>query len=69
MMDNKLASRLTLAALSLTLLYFVLWLCGPLFFSGSGLWLGLPLWFWLSCVAAPMVLLILLFVWLGGTRG
>ncbi|MBW3140263.1 DUF997 family protein [Ferrimonas balearica] len=68
-MDNKLAGRLAAAALVLTLLYFVLWLCGPLFFANAGLWLGLPAWFWLSCVAAPVVLLILLFIWMGGTRG
>ncbi|MBV7315551.1 hypothetical protein KU855_07730 [Shewanella sp. NIFS-20-20] len=37
--------------------YFLLWAGGPLWLSQSGTWLGMPMWFWGSCVAAPVALL------------
>ncbi|MGI2260315.1 DUF997 family protein [Shewanella sp. GXUN23E] len=52
-------SRLTLA---LTLGYFLLWCAGPLLLADTGLWFGLPFWFWFSCLLAPALLLLALFV-------
>lgn len=46
-------------ALILTVLYFVAWCLGPLFWSDAGTWYGLPVWFWISCLFAPMGLIAL----------
>ncbi|MBY5993828.1 hypothetical protein [Ferrimonas balearica] len=69
MMDSSLGRKLALGATALTGLYFLLWLAGPLWLAEAGSWQGLPLWFWFSCVAAPLVLVALLLIWLGGRRG
>ncbi|MCG9731262.1 hypothetical protein L1D44_15805 [Shewanella sp. Isolate13] len=49
---------LTKTSLILTSSYFLLWCSGPLWFSELGNWYGLPLWFWFSCVAAPLLLVV-----------
>lgn len=57
--------KLTKITLVLTLLYFMLWLAGPLFFSQNlqvnSIWFGLPLWFWISGLGSPLLLLSMLF--------
>ncbi|GAA5188839.1 hypothetical protein [Ferrimonas gelatinilytica] len=53
-------------AVAFTLGYFILWLAGPLWFSQAMGWWGLPLWFWSSCVAAPLLLSVLVGLWLRG---
>ncbi|MGL4475066.1 MAG: DUF997 family protein [Shewanella sp.] len=59
MFSSSLAKRVTPAViiLCLALGYFLVWAFGPLFLSERGSWLGMPLWFWCSCVAAPLLLL------------
>ncbi|ABV36324.1 hypothetical protein Ssed_1713 [Shewanella sediminis HAW-EB3] len=51
---------LSKTALNLTFIYFCLWCAGPLFFDASALWYGVPVWFWLSCIGAPLTLIALL---------
>lgn len=46
-------------SLILTALYFIVWCLGPLFWSDTGNWYGLPVWFWISCLLAPLGLIIL----------
>lgn len=57
--------KLSKITLVLTLGYFLFWVSGPLLFGDlyfhDSLWLGLPIWFWLSCLLGPTLLLILLF--------
>lgn len=65
-MENLNVRRLSVGALLLSLGYFVAWLCGPLLAADAGRWLGLPLWFWCSCVGAPLVLVLVLWAWLRG---
>ncbi|TKB50018.1 hypothetical protein FCL40_07285 [Ferrimonas sediminicola] len=38
--------------------YVLLWLAGPLLLEGAGLFWGLPLWFWFSCLMAPFGLVL-----------
>ncbi|ABZ77144.1 hypothetical protein Shal_2588 [Shewanella halifaxensis HAW-EB4] len=38
--------------------YFFLWCFGPLWLSELGNWFGLPLWFWFSCIGAPLLLIV-----------
>lgn len=47
-------------ALALTLGYLLLWCAGPLLLKDAGTWVGLPLWFWFSCIAAPLLLILVL---------
>ncbi|MBL4913090.1 DUF997 family protein [Shewanella schlegeliana] len=51
-------SLLTKTSLILTLSYFSLWCFGPLWLSELGNWYGLPLWFWFSCIGAPLLLIV-----------
>ncbi len=65
-MQNIDVRGLAKGALWLTLGYFLFWLVGPLWLSeGARLW-GLPVWFWCSCVAAPVLLSVVVACWLGG---
>lgn len=54
-----LSGRLTRYSLLLTACYFALWALGPLLLSdvSANRYLGLPFWFWLSCIAAPVALI------------
>lgn len=56
--DIPLTGALTKKALLLTLLYLVLWALGPIIFGdqSASMVAGLPLWFWFSCVMAPIAL-------------
>ncbi|SHH37272.1 DUF997 family protein [Ferrimonas marina] len=64
------ANSLAKGAVALTLFYFVAWLLGPLLLAEAGLWFGLPIWFWCSCILAPLLLCLLVWWWLrGGARG
>ncbi|WP_394147782.1 DUF997 family protein [Shewanella atlantica] len=56
---------LSKTALALTLGYFLLWCAGPLLFDDNQLLYGVPLWFWLSCIAAPLLLIIALIILVG----
>ncbi|WP_110456914.1 DUF997 family protein [Shewanella algidipiscicola] len=51
---------LSKTALVLTLGYLLLWCAGPLLLQEAGTWAGLPLWFWFSCIAAPLLLILVL---------
>lgn len=51
---------LSKVALILTFIYFILWCAGPLVFDANAIWYGVPLWFWLSCIGAPLTLITLL---------
>ncbi|MCL1147643.1 hypothetical protein L2747_16685 [Shewanella marinintestina] len=51
-------SLLTKTSLLLAFSYFFLWCAGPLWLQHFGTWYGLPLWFWLSCIAAPILLIV-----------
>ncbi|QYK02762.1 DUF997 family protein [Shewanella psychrotolerans] len=59
-------ASLSKMALALTGGYFILWCLGPLLLTDLGRWLGLPLWFWFSCIAAPILLVLGLAVLLRG---
>ncbi|MCL1059869.1 hypothetical protein CXF83_10950 [Shewanella sp. Choline-02u-19] len=59
---------LSTTALLLTLGYFVLWCLGPLLLTEYGYWYGLPIWFWFSCILAPLMLIIFLVRTLGKTN-
>ncbi len=48
----------------LTFGYFVVWLLGPVGLADANPWQGLPLWFWCSCVAAPLLLCAAVAFWL-----
>ncbi|RTR37865.1 DUF997 family protein [Shewanella canadensis] len=58
-------SSLSKTALTLTFGYFCLWCTGPLLFDSHALWYGVPLWFWLSCIGAPLMLIALLIKLIG----
>ncbi len=47
---------LSKTALILIAVYFVLWCAGPVFIDEAWLWLGMPVWFWFSCIFAPVVI-------------
>ncbi|MCK8043976.1 YhdT family protein [Shewanella sp. 1CM18E] len=51
-------SLLTKTSLTLTFSYFFLWCFGPLVLTDYGDWLGLPLWFWFSCIGAPILVIV-----------
>ncbi|WP_028117639.1 DUF997 family protein [Ferrimonas senticii] len=51
-------------AFLLTLGYFLFWLLGPLLLRDQGVVAGLPLWFWCSCVVAPLLLCLAVRCWL-----
>jgi len=53
---------LSKTALLLTLGYFILWCAGPLFIDETWIYLGLPVWFWFSCIFAPMALIFFLII-------
>lgn len=57
--DNPLTGALTKRAILLTLFYLVLWSLGPILFGdqSTSMVAGLPLWFWFSCIMAPIVLI------------
>ncbi|MCL1050757.1 hypothetical protein L2755_14155 [Shewanella abyssi] len=59
---------LSTTALLLTLGYFVLWCLGPVLLADQGYWFSLPIWFWFSCILAPLLLIIVLVRALGDTR-
>ncbi|BDM64722.1 hypothetical protein NFHSH190041_21740 [Shewanella sp. NFH-SH190041] len=52
--------KLSKITLLLTLGYFLLWVAGPLCIDPRLMWLGMPLWFWLSIIAAPACLVLAL---------
>lgn len=56
--DVPVPENLTKRSVLLTLLYLVLWALGPLLFGdqSANMIAGLPLWFWFSCVMAPLLL-------------
>ncbi|NRD74331.1 DUF997 family protein [Shewanella sp. VB17] len=58
-------SSLPKTALILTLGYFILWCAGPLLIDDTWIYMGLPVWFWFSCIFAPMLLICLLIVLVG----
>ncbi|MFI3246021.1 MAG: hypothetical protein R3Y10_05965 [Ferrimonas sp.] len=64
-------NSITLAkgALLLTLSYFAAWLIGPVFLTESGFAGGLPIWFWASCIVAPLALCVAVSLWLGRSHG
>ncbi|WP_345337134.1 hypothetical protein [Ferrimonas pelagia] len=68
MMQEINSVALAKGALGLTAVYFALWLIGPLWFADGGIWYGLPLWFWLSCVLAPSLLSLAVWCWLREKR-
>nr|WP_308426233.1 hypothetical protein [Shewanella hanedai] len=49
----------------LTLGYFILWCAGPLFIDKTWVLFGLPVWFWFSCILAPLVLILSLVIFVG----
>ncbi|WP_108946291.1 DUF997 family protein [Shewanella halifaxensis] len=51
-------SSLSKSSLLLTFSYFLLWCFGPLLLTEQGSWLGLPIWFWFSCIASPIFLIV-----------
>ncbi|WP_220759590.1 MULTISPECIES: DUF997 family protein [unclassified Shewanella] len=51
-------NMLTKTSLILTFSYFALWCFGPLWLNEMGNWFGLPLWFWFSCIGAPVLLIV-----------
>ncbi len=53
-------SSITKISLFLTLGYFILWCAGPLLPISQVFLLGLPVWFWFSCVFAPLILIVTL---------
>ncbi|WP_026959263.1 DUF997 family protein [Aliagarivorans taiwanensis] len=57
-------TKLALGAIALTLGYVVVWLAGPLLLADAPMWLGLPLWFWLSCIVAPIAFCLIAAYWL-----
>ncbi|QYJ87507.1 DUF997 family protein [Shewanella mesophila] len=59
-------ASLSKMALALTGGYFILWCLGPLLLKDAGSWIGLPLWFWFSCIGAPLILILSLAVFLRG---
>jgi uncharacterized membrane protein YhdT len=58
-------SSLSKTALMLTLGYFILWCAGPLFIDKTWVLFGLPVWFWFSCILAPLVLILSLVIFVG----
>jgi len=53
--------------LLLTLSYFVLWCAGPWLLANEGDWWGLPIWFWFSCLLAPVLLILALILMIKST--
>ncbi|MCL1130710.1 DUF997 family protein [Shewanella sairae] len=51
-------SLLSKISLTLTFSYFFLWCFGPLVLQEQGNWFGLPLWFWFSCIGAPIFVIV-----------
>ncbi|WP_238786882.1 DUF997 family protein [Ferrimonas lipolytica] len=48
----------------LTLGYLALWFIGPALLAEAEAIIGLPLWFWWSCIVAPLLLCVAAAVWL-----
>ncbi|NQZ92896.1 MAG: DUF997 family protein [Moritella sp.] len=53
--------------LLLTIGYFALWCTGPLLLANQGDWWGLPVWFWFSCLFAPLLLIFFLILMIKST--
>ncbi len=54
--------------LLLTFGYFALWCAGPVLLQSQNDWWGLPLWFWFSCLIAPVCLIVLLIITISSTH-
>ncbi|MGL1930560.1 MAG: hypothetical protein OCC45_02240 [Desulfotalea sp.] len=47
--------NITAKAIALTLGYALLWFLGPVIFDDATVMVaGLPMWFWFSCIVAPV---------------
>lgn len=55
-------SQLAKVTLILTLGYFIMWGAGPILFNDQLTFYYLPLWFWFSIIAAPISLVVVLFI-------
>ncbi|ACA87153.1 DUF997 family protein [Shewanella woodyi] len=60
---------LSKTALILTAVYFVLWCAGPVLIDETWLWFGMPVWFWFSCIVAPVALISSLIFLVGFLQG
>ncbi|QIZ75860.1 YhdT family protein [Ferrimonas lipolytica] len=59
--DSKYLAK---GAIMLTLGYLALWFIGPALLAEAEAIIGLPLWFWWSCIVAPLLLCVAAAVWL-----